>query len=115
MIQPFETGRAIERPLIANLRLDHVLFMVLLAVVFGIRIVDLSYNTLFVDEAIYATVGRDVLAGTTGQSALGWMYGSYLYPALAGFVDQLFGEVGLRMASALLSTGATALVYKNLG
>jgi len=111
MIQPFETGSAVERPLIVNLRLDQVLFVVLLAVIFGIRIVDLNYNSLFVDEAIYATVGRAVLAGAPNQSALGWMYGSYLYPALAGILDQLFGEVGLRMASALLSTSAAALVY----
>lgn len=111
MIQPFETGHRGERALSVSMRLDQVLMLALLVLIFGVRVVNLQYNTLFVDEAIYATVGRDVLAGSSSHSALGWMYGSYLYPALAGAVNELGGVVGLRLMSALLSTLAAALVY----
>lgn len=111
MLQPFEARGAAERPLVLSLRLDQILFLVLLVLIFGIRVVNLRYNTLFVDEAIYATVGRDLLAGVGSRGALGWMYGSYLYPLLAGLVNGVGGEVGLRLMSAVLSTVAAALVY----
>lgn len=111
MLKSFESGNAAERPVSVSMRLDQALLLAMLALIFGIRIVNLQYNTLFVDEAIYATVGRDVLAGQGTQGALGWMYGSYLYPALAGMVNELGGEVGLRLMSALLSTLAAALIY----
>lgn len=111
MLKPFEVGVLAERPLIVRPRLDQLLVLVLLPLIFAVRVVNLRYNTLFVDEAIYATVGRAVLHGGGNTNALGWMYGSYLYPALAGFVDQLGGVVGLRLLSAVFSTIAAALIY----
>jgi len=111
VIQPVEVRAEPGRPFTLSLRADQVLALVLLALIFGVRVANLRYNTLFVDEAIYATVGRDALAGVLSHGALGWMYGSYLYPAIAGLVDSVGGETGLRLLSAILSTGAAALIY----
>jgi hypothetical protein len=111
MIRPFAAEGAAERPLIVRLRLDQLLVCVLLPLLFAVRVFNLEYNTLFVDEAIYAVVGRDLLAGIRDPSPLGWMYGSYLYPALSGLMNELGGVIGLRALSALFSTLAAAFVY----
>lgn len=62
---------------------------------------DLSYNTAFVDEAIYATVGEEFLRGIFWESALSWMGGSYLYPALSALINRLLGLAGIRFFSFL--------------
>jgi hypothetical protein len=111
MIRPFAAEGVAERSLIVRLRLDQLLVCVLLPLLFAVRVFNLEYNTLFVDEAIYAVVGRDLLAGIRDPSPLGWMYGSYLYPALAGLMNELGGVIGLRALSALFSTLAAAFVY----
>jgi hypothetical protein len=62
---------------------------------------DLSYNTAFVDEAIYATIGEEVLRGIYWESALSWMGGSYLYPLVSATINHSFGLAGIRLFSAL--------------
>ncbi len=111
MIRPFAAEGAVERPFLVRLRLDQLLVLILLPLIFGIRVFNLQYNTLFVDEAIYAIVGRDILAGAADNSTLGWMYGSYLYPTLTALMNNLGGVVGMRVLSAVFSTIAAAFVY----
>jgi hypothetical protein len=111
MILPFEAARAAERPFSVRLRLDQLLVLLLLPLIFAVRVVDVNYNTLFVDEAIYAIVGRDLLAGVADYSNLGWMYGSFLYPMMAGMVDSLGGVAGMRLLSATFSTLAAGFIY----
>lgn len=111
MIQSFPAAPSAERPRLLRLRLDQLLALLALPLIFGIRVFDLNYNTLFVDEAIYAIVGRNLLAGAVDTSTLGWMYGSYLYPILAGLVDASGGVTGLRLLSAVFSTLAAGLIY----
>jgi 4-amino-4-deoxy-L-arabinose transferase-like glycosyltransferase len=85
--------------------------VLLLAITFGVRSTNLLYNTLFVDEAIYVLVGQDVWQGQFEQRATSWMYGSYLYPAVAAVLDALGGVIGLRLASALMGTLAAAVIF----
>lgn len=115
MIQPFEAGGAARRPLVISLSPDQVLFLALMVGIIGVRVANLRYNSLFVDEAIYATVGRNALAGAFDSDALGWMYGSYLYPVIAALLDGSTGEVGLRLMSAALSSAAACWVYLATG
>ena len=100
-----------KRDVRIRLSVETVLFFFLLTLIFGIRITNIRYNTLFVDEAIYVGVGDNVLAGVE-QNTTTWMYGSYLYPILASFANFLAGDVGLRMLSALLTSLAAVLVFQ---
>lgn len=111
MIQPLEAKGAAKRPLVISLRADQVLFVALMVAIVGVRVANLHYNSLFVDEAIYATVGRNALSGAFDSGALAWMYGSYLYPSLAAVLDYLTGELGLRLVSVLFSSAAAGFVY----
>lgn len=111
MSQPFEAELPAQRPLTLGLRADQVLFFALMVVIVGVRVANLSFNSLFVDEAIYATVGRNVLAGAFDSAALRWMYGSYLYPVLTSLFAGPTGEAGLRLVSAVLSSAAAGWVY----
>ena len=52
---------------------------------------DLNYNTAFVDEAIYATVGEEVLRGIYWEDAISWMGGSYIYPVISALINRRFG------------------------
>ncbi len=91
--------------------LQQGVFVVLLVVIVLLRITHITYNTLFVDEAIYATVGQDVLHGVFTQNATTFMFGSYLYPVVSAIANDLGGVVGLRALSAALSTITSIFVY----
>ena len=80
MTQSFNAQIPHDQGIKLRISLDTVLFLLLLLIIFFIRITNLNYNTLFVDEAIYATVGKNVWSGVLSQNATSWMYGSYLYP-----------------------------------
>lgn len=90
-----------------------VLAAALLVCVLATRLSSLSYNTAFVDETIYLTVGERVLAGDFRDNGLQWMTGSYLYPVLAALAAQLFdaGLVGARVFSVLAASLAVPAVY----
>ena len=61
---------------------------------------DMNYNTAFVDEAIYVTIGEEVLRKIFWESALSWMGGSYLYPIISAYLNRLGGLVAIRTFSA---------------
>jgi 4-amino-4-deoxy-L-arabinose transferase-like glycosyltransferase len=90
---------------------EHGLFALLVGLIFLVRVANLGFNTLHLDEAIYATVGQQALAGVFDQGATRWMFGSYLYPMIAGLTEQLGGATALRVLSALLLTAASIFVY----
>ncbi len=71
---------------------------------------DLNYNTAFVDEAIYATVGEEVLRGIYWEDAISWMGGSYIYPVISALINRRFGLEGIRLFSTfcVLITGIVA-------
>lgn len=100
-----------EQDVRIRINVETVLFFVLLTITFGIRITNIRYNTLFVDEAIYATVGKNFLSGAN-QNAISWMYGSYLYPFISATANYLTGEIGLRTLSALMSSMAAVMIFQ---
>ncbi len=87
------------------------LFFVILAVTFLLRFDGRQFNTIFYDEAIYATLGREILAGDYSQQPIIWTYGSVLYPAVSAIADNLGGYTALRLLSAFLSTFSAAMVF----
>jgi 4-amino-4-deoxy-L-arabinose transferase-like glycosyltransferase len=91
--------------------LQQGLFLVLLGMILLVRLTHITYNTLFVDEAIYVTVGQDVLHGVFTQNATTFMFGSYLYPVVSAIANDLGGVVGMRTLSAALSTITAVFVY----
>jgi hypothetical protein len=89
----------------------HLLVGLLLVLTLAARLANIQFNTLYLDEAIYTTVGEDVRAGVFDQGATSWMFGSYLYPVIASSIEQLGGVTGLRILSAILTTSAAVFVY----
>jgi hypothetical protein len=94
-----------------NITLEHLMLALMLALIFALRITNLNFNTLHLDEAIYVSVGRDALAGNYSQGASSWMFGSYLYPVLAALTYNLGGVVALRALSAIFITIASLFVF----
>ncbi len=90
---------------------EHGLFVLLLSLILFVRLANLTFNTLYLDEAIYTTVGEEALRGVFDQGATRWMFGSYLYPAMATVAEHLGGVVGLRALSAALIPIAAVFVY----
>lgn len=82
-----------------KLGFGHFIYALVLAIFSTYILRDLSYNTAFVDEAIYATVGEEVLRGIFWESALSWMGGSYLYPVISALINRLYGLAGVRAFS----------------
>ncbi len=97
----------------ARLRIDVELglLIVLLGLILFLRVTNILYNTLFVDEAIYVTGGRDILAGITDRHILSWFGGSVIYPVLSALAANLAGVTGTRLVSALLTVVASFFVY----
>ncbi|MDX1994975.1 MAG: glycosyltransferase family 39 protein [bacterium] len=90
---------------------EHLVCIFLLGLIFFIRATNLNFNTLHLDEAIYTTVGEEILSGVTKQGATRWMYGSYLYPIQATLAEHLGGVIGLRLLSAVFSTITALFVF----
>jgi|GEM_PF-986354 len=88
-----------------------ILACVLLALTFVLRFDGKPLNTIFYDEAIYATMGREMLAGDFSQHPITWTYGSALYPAVASISNMMGGENGLRLLSAVLSTTTAICIF----
>ncbi len=97
----------------SRLRVDLELGLIvtLLGLILFLRITNILYNTLFVDEAIYAVGGRDLLAGVTDRHILAWFGGSFIYPALSALAANVAGVAGVRLVSALLTTLTAFFVY----
>ena len=87
------------------------LLVTLLGLILFLRITNILYNTLFVDEAIYVTGGRDLLTGLTDRHILAWFGGSFIYPVLSALAANLAGVAGVRLVSALLTTLTAIFVY----
>lgn len=88
--------------------------VVVAAILFGsfmVRVSSLTYNTLFLDEAINAMIGRDILRWDFSRNALLFHFGSYLYPILSALLNQVGGVVAMRLASTVLMCVTALFVY----
>lgn len=92
---------------------EGVLAAALFVCILGARLASLDYNTAFVDESIYLSVGQRVLEGNFRDNALQWMTGSYLYPVMVALSAQLFdaGLIGARVFSVLAASLAVPAVF----
>ena len=87
------------------------LFVLLLGIIFFIRIQNLNYNTLFIDEALSVEMGEAILAGDFPDNAASWMAGSFVYPVIAALTNEFAGVVGLRLLSTISGTVAALLIF----
>ncbi|MDX1991079.1 MAG: glycosyltransferase family 39 protein [bacterium] len=88
-----------------------ILFGLLLIFTALLRFDGKQVNTVFYDEAIYATLGREVLAGDFSQHPITWTFGSPLYPVLSSLVNDAAGYTGLRLLSTVFSVWSAACVF----
>ncbi len=93
------------------LTFERSVFLAILTAIVLLRFGNLHYNSLFVDEAIYVTVGEEYRAGVNLQAATSWMFGSPLYPIAVSLANEAGGVTGMRILSALLNVAACLSVY----
>jgi 4-amino-4-deoxy-L-arabinose transferase-like glycosyltransferase len=87
------------------------LFIALLFGSFMVRVVNLNYNTLFLDEAINTVIGEDLLQGINSRNVLTFHFGSYLYPVLSAMINKIGGVTAIRFTSTVLMCLTAVLVY----
>jgi len=87
------------------------LFIALLFGSFMMGINNLNYNTLFLDEAINAVIGKDLLQGIYSRNAMAFHFGSYLYPAVSAIINKMGGVTTMRLASTLMMCLTSVFVY----
>lgn len=90
------------------------LLLVILLLSFLIRVVNLNYNSPFLDEAIYLTLGKQVLSWQwQSEDPYAWVGGNPLfYPTLSAIFGFFGGIVGARFFSVLLGTFSVYLMYQ---
>ncbi len=108
LLSSYQPARQVSR---LRIDLESGLFVALIGLIFLIRITNLRYNTLFVDEAANVTGGRYLLAGTDDRHIITWFGGSYLYPLISVVAANLAGVAGIRFVSAIFTTITALFVY----
>jgi len=91
--------------------LEFGLFIALLFGSFLVGVTNLNYNTLFLDEAMYAVAGEDLLQGIFTRSAISFHFGSYLYPVISAILNKMGGVTALRLTSIFMLCLASVSIY----
>jgi len=83
-------------------------------IAFAIRVYNLNYNSPFLDEAIYVTIGKALFNGTfNDHTPFNWVGGMpLLYPTISALAYMAGGLVGSRFINVLLGTLSVYLMYK---
>jgi hypothetical protein len=88
----------------------YLLALVLLCGLF-ITVLDLGYNSIFVDEAFHIVVGQQVLNGETCPSCP-YVTGSiHIHPVIAAVGDSMAGLYGARFMNTLLGLATALFIY----
>lgn len=92
---------------------------IILIIAFLLRVINLNYNTPFLDEAIYFKLGQSILAGTWENLApFNWVGGfPFFYPVISAISGSISQIIGARLFNSLLGTYSVYLMYhfaKNL-
>src|SRR3989344_2048534 len=77
---------------------------------FVVRIINIDYNSPFLDEAIYVVFGKKILEGQFREVAdsISWVGGlPFFYPLLSAIFYQIGGILGSRIFNVFLGTAAT--------
>lgn len=81
---------------------------------FMVRIYNINYNSIFLDEALYITVGKEILKGNIdeGINGISWIGGfPFFYPVISGIFYSLSGILFARFFNVLLGTLSIYLIY----
>ena len=92
-----------------------ILLLCILLTAFVIRIYHLNYNTAFLDEAQYITVGLHILRGEfeIGTGALSWVGGyPFMFPVFTAALYNAGGIVASRFFTVVLGTASVFLMYQ---
>lgn len=90
-----------------------LIFIALVA--FLVRFVNLNYNSIFLDEAIYILLGKKFLSGQLQEVAesISWVGGfPFFYPAISAFFYAAYGILATRFFNVILGTVAVLLFYQ---
>lgn len=91
-----------------------LLLAVVLTVAFLIRVYNLNFNSIFVDEAFYILVGKKILEGQIAEAArdTSWLGGfPFIYPLLSGIFYNIAGIIGSRFLNVILGTVSVLFMY----
>src|SRR3990167_3383639 len=88
---------------------------IILVLAFLIRIINLNYNSPFLDEAIYINLGKEFWKGHWSElfSDISWVWGfPFFYPPISAIFHALGGIVASRFFNVVLGTASVFLIYK---
>src|SRR3990167_2069636 len=94
---------------------SHWLLIVILLSAFLIRIINLNYNSPFLDEAIYINLGKEFWKGHWSElfSDISWVGGfPFFYPPISAIFHAAGGIVASRFFNVVLGTASVFLIYK---
>ena len=83
----------------------------LFCVLILLRVSNLNYNTLAIDEAISVNVGQKVISGVTLYDTASQISGSHLFPITAALVNEVGGASGIRLLSATFSIITCLMIF----
>ncbi|MCH7951813.1 glycosyltransferase family 39 protein [Patescibacteria group bacterium] len=94
-----------------TLSLRWFLLAAIFAISFFLRVQNLSYNSPFIDEAIYVVLGQKVLNGTwQAENPFAWVGGMPLfYPSFSALSYRVSGILGPRFLNVLLGSASVLL------
>ena len=88
---------------------------IILVLAFLIRIINLNYNSPFLDEAIYINLGKEFWKGHWSElfSDISWVGGfPFFYPPISAIFHAAGGIVASRFFNVVLGTASVFLIYK---
>ncbi len=101
-------------PSLSQFSLLNLLLALVLVAAFLIRVINLNYNSPFLDEAIYIQVGLKALSGQIDETleSASWVGGLPLfYPVLSASLYSVGGLLLTRFFNVLLGTVCVFLIY----
>ena len=86
----------------------------ILIIAFVVRVYNLNYNSPFLDEAIYITLGKTLFYGNfNDHTPFNWVGGMpLLYPTISALAYIAGGIIGSRLINVILGTLSVYLMYK---
>lgn len=98
----------------SNTRYSYLVLALILLIAFLLRVENLRYNSLFIDEATYIVRGKRILDGYIAEviGDIAWIGGfPFFYPLLSALFYILGGIWATRFFSVLLGTGTVLATY----
>jgi len=87
----------------------------ILLLAFLVRVINLNYNSPFLDEAIYVVLGKKILSGNFAEvaSSITWVGGfPFFYPTISAIFFSIGGILATRFFNVILGTIVVFLTYQ---